>query len=138
MAQTEEKRAFAQRLREALAAQGVALSPTKVAHGFNLRHWGGSITPHTARHWLMGSALPTQDKLRTLADWLQVSPEELRFGRALVPQVVGGDALLASLNLVDREMLARYLALPPVARRTVCDVVAAFTVATAARETPPR
>ena len=86
----------------------------------------------------MGSALPTQDKLRTLADWLQVSPEELRFGRALVPQVVGGDALLASLNLVDREMLARYLALPPVARRTVCDVVAAFTVATAARETPPR
>jgi len=138
MAQTDEKRAFAQRLREALAAQGVAPSPTQVANGFNLRYWGTSITPHTARNWLMGSSLPTQDKLRALAEWLQVSPEELRFGRSLPHRVASGDALLEQLNLMDREMLQRYLNLPAQVRKTVCDVVAAFSVAHLTREMPRR
>ena len=38
------------------------------------------ITSHTARNWLLGKSSPTQDKLRVLADWLHVSPDELRYG----------------------------------------------------------
>ncbi len=79
---TTETEAFAQRLKQALAGSGVRASPTIVANEFNTRYWGRSITPHTARNWLLGKAMPTQDKLRVLADWLQVSPDELRFGRS--------------------------------------------------------
>ena len=82
MAPVPETLAFADRLRRALEAAGVRPSPTVVANEFNLRYWGRSITPHTARNWLLGQALPTQDKLVVLAEWLQVSPDELRFGKA--------------------------------------------------------
>ena len=63
MAPIPETQAFAERLRRALDAAGVRPSPTVVANEFNLRHWGRSITPHTARNWLLGQAFPTQDKL---------------------------------------------------------------------------
>ena len=37
---------------------------------------------HAARKWLVGEAIPTQDKMRTLADWLVVPVDWLRFGGA--------------------------------------------------------
>jgi transcriptional regulator with XRE-family HTH domain len=101
-----------------------------VANEFNLRYWGRSITPHTARNWLMGNSLPTQDKLRVLAEWLQVSPDELRFGNQVVKSK--GSASVAVdglLNLADREMLSRYLALSVAERKTVRDVVEALNLA---------
>jgi transcriptional regulator with XRE-family HTH domain len=130
MATTNETEAFAERLRRSLDASGVRQSPTLVANEFNLRHWGRSITPHTARNWLLGKAIPTQDKLRVLADWLQVSPDELRFGRT------GGDVMAAeawtdptTLNMADREMLSRYLGLDVNDRKTVREVVTALSLA---------
>ena len=75
-----ETSAFSERLRLALQGVGVRPSPTLVANEFNLRYWGKSITSHTARNWLLGKSIPTQDKLRVLADWLHVSPDELRYG----------------------------------------------------------
>lgn len=38
------------------------------------------MTVHAARKWLVGEAIPTQDKLRTLSEWLGVPIEWLRFG----------------------------------------------------------
>lgn len=35
---------------------------------------------HAARKWLVGEAIPTQDKMRTLAEWLHVPIDWLRFG----------------------------------------------------------
>ena len=35
---------------------------------------------HAARKWLLGLALPTQDKLEVLARWLDVSIDWLRWG----------------------------------------------------------
>jgi hypothetical protein len=55
-------------------------SPTELAREFNIRFAGQAITVHAARKWLVGEAIPTQDKMRTLADWLQVPIEWLRFG----------------------------------------------------------
>ena len=130
MASASETEAFAQRLKRALEGSGVRASPTVVANEFNLRYWGRSITPHTARNWLLGKSIPTQDKLRVLADWLQVSPDELRFGQkvgAIKAAEVMSD--LKSLNMSDREMLGRYLALDIHARKTVRDVVTALSVA---------
>lgn len=106
------------------------LSPTVVANEFNLRYWGRSITPHTARNWLLGKAIPTQDKLRVLADWLQVGPDELRFGPAALSCKVGEQLEVGeTLSMVDREMLIRYLTLPLHNRKTVRDVVTALVLA---------
>lgn len=105
-------------------------SPTVVANEFNLRYWGRSITAHTARNWLLAKSIPTQDKLRVLANWLQVSPDELRFGqKAGVIKTAEAMSDLRNLNMSDREMLGRYLALDINARKTVRDVVTALSVA---------
>jgi len=125
-----ETQAFADRLRRALEAAGVRPSPTVVANEFNLRHWGRSITPHTARNWLLGQALPTQDKLVVLAEWLQVSPDELRFGKAASrTRLSDADAQFEQLDMADREMIHRYLSLPTAGRKTVREVVAAMVMA---------
>jgi hypothetical protein len=135
MPNNTESQAFAERLRIALEGCCASLSPSLVAREFNLRFWGRSITPHTARNWLMGKSIPTQDKLRVLAEWLQVSPDELRFGKAAasVPRRTS-ESLLESLNLADREMLARYLSLSISDKKTVRDVLEALYVASTVKE----
>ncbi len=102
-----------------------------MANEFNLRYyWGKSITYHTARNWLLGKSIPTQDKLRVLADWLHVSPDELRYG-TLAPSFKTQDAGtdMSVLTMQDRKMLARYMTLSLQDRKTVCDVVVALAVA---------
>lgn len=77
----DEKTEFSQRLRTALKQAGVrAVSPTKLAIDFNLHHEGKPITTQAAHKWLNGTAIPSQDKIRTLATWLNVAPEWLRYG----------------------------------------------------------
>jgi hypothetical protein len=128
--QQNETQAFAERLRTALKGVGIRPSPTLVANEFNLRYWGKSITSHTARSWLLGKSIPMQDKLRVLADWLHVSADELRFGSAVPLKGLADLAVNASsLSMQDREMIKHYLALPAAGRKTVCDVVAALSVA---------
>lgn len=137
MSSSNETQAFAQRLKQALVASGVRISPTVVANEFNLRYWGRSVTPHTARNWLLGKSIPTQDKLRVLADWLQVGPDELRFGQvASVPKGSENMDLGGDLNMADREMLNRYMSLSVQDRKTAREVVAALQVASRIRATP--
>ncbi len=130
MAHVPESQAFSERLRKALEAMGVRPSPTVVANEFNLRYWGRSITPHTARNWLLGQAMPTQDKLVVLAEWLQVSPDELRFGKtSSALRLADADPEFEQLDMADREMIKRYLSLPKAERKTVREVVAAMALA---------
>jgi transcriptional regulator with XRE-family HTH domain len=77
----DEKRAFSKRLVEAMHKAGIdTLSPTHVARAFNLRYHGDPVSTQSVRKWLTGRALPSQDKLRVLAEWLGVAPQWLRFG----------------------------------------------------------
>lgn len=117
-------------MRLALKGVGIRPSATVLANEFNLRYWGKSITSHTARNWLLGKSIPMQDKLRVLADWLHVSPDELRFG-TLAPSFKAQDSgtEMSVLNMQDRDMLARYMTLSLADRKTVCDVVSALAVA---------
>ena len=125
-----ENEEFAARLRLALKGGGIRPSATVLANEFNLRYWGESITINTARNWLLGKSIPMQDKLRVLADWLHVSPDELRYG-TLAPrfkeQDSGSDKTV--LTMQDREMLARYMMLSLQDRKTVCEVVVALILA---------
>ena len=137
MSNTPEPQQFADRLRSALESAGVRVSPTVVANAFNLRFHGRSITPHTARNWLLGKVMPTQDKLRVMADWLQVSPDELRFGRAPgKSSAIDMASGQIDMGLADREMVERYLTLSQSERKTIRDVVSAFVVAHAAARLP--
>lgn len=76
-----EREDFSERLQLALRnAEYSPDSPTQLAREFNVRFAGRPITVHAARKWLVGEAIPTQEKLRTLAQWLGVPAEWLRFG----------------------------------------------------------
>ena len=76
-----EKRAFADRLNLALKRSKKKIDgPTDLALQFNLRHRNEPVTPQSAYKWLHGIALPSPDKMETLAAWLNVSPHWLRFG----------------------------------------------------------
>ena len=78
-----EPQAFAQRLRAALTAADVAVSPTAVQRKFNALSGDAAISVHAARKWIVGDAIPTQERIRILSAWLAVSPNWLRFGEAL-------------------------------------------------------
>jgi NOL1/NOP2/fmu family ribosome biogenesis protein len=78
---SSERIGFSKRLQQCLRnSHHSPESPTELAREFNIRFPGQAITVHAARKWLVGEAIPTQDKLRTLADWMQVPIDWLRFG----------------------------------------------------------
>ena len=71
---------FSKRLIWALEVLGVRPSPTIVQREYNSRSNQPPVTTHAARKWLMGEAIPTQDRIQVLAEWLNVSASWLRFG----------------------------------------------------------
>lgn len=80
----DEKQAFSDRLLAALKSAGVAIaSPTRLALQFNLQHHGKPVTAQAVRKWLSGQAIPSHDKLLTLAMWLNIPPSALRFGEEI-------------------------------------------------------
>ena len=83
MNSSNERECFSQRLQLALKnAHYSPDSPTRLAREFNVRFGGRPVTVHAARKWLVGEAIPTQEKLRMIAQWLGVAAEWLRFGGA--------------------------------------------------------
>lgn len=91
---SNERAGFSERLQLALRnAHYSSDSPTRLAREFNLRFAGRPITVHAARKWLVGEAIPTQEKLRMLAQWLGVPAEWLRFGGDDVPEAGPAAAL---------------------------------------------
>lgn len=74
-----EKQAFAARLREALSQVSIT-GPTQLALKFNLLYSGQPISAQAAHNWLNGTAIPTTDKILTMAKWLGVDPHWLRYG----------------------------------------------------------
>jgi transcriptional regulator with XRE-family HTH domain len=123
-----ESQQFAYRLQMIMRAGGYPLSPTLVANQFNLLYWGEGITVHAARNWLNGISLPKPDKLRVLARWLQVKPQDLLFGPDPKPTPMGVEesAGYEELSLADEYMLERYRELTHDYQRMVRELVAAL------------
>lgn len=76
----DERSTFSIRLRETLRARGIEPSPSKICLEFNLRADGLSVSVHGVRKWLIGEAIPSQARMKVLADWLGVRAAWLRFG----------------------------------------------------------
>ncbi|MDB5841336.1 MAG: hypothetical protein JWQ23_3288 [Herminiimonas sp.] len=110
---SNERERFSSRLQQSLLnARHSPDSPTELARDFNARFSGRPITVHAARKWLVSEAIPTQDKMRVLADWLAVPIEWLRFGgnenEPGSPNLSAGDgtpdpSLIADLQLLDEQ-----------------------------------
>ena len=108
---SNERDQFSQRLQTMLRQTHHSPdSPTELAREFNIRFSGPPITVHAARKWLVGEAIPTQDKMRALAEWLVVPADWLRFGndaaRPDVPIPAGTPSpvdqkLIADMKLLD-------------------------------------
>ncbi|MCI2811239.1 transcriptional regulator [Eoetvoesiella caeni] len=96
MSTQDEKIAFAERLKQALKRSRKKIeTAADLALQFNLRHPNEPITPQAAQKWLAGKSRPTVDKIATLADWLNISAQWLRFGI--------GEARPQATRLVSKE-----------------------------------
>ena len=119
---SNEREQFSQRLQKMLRETHHSPdSPTELAREFNIRFPGGPITVHAARKWLVGEAIPTQDKMRTLADWLIVPIDWLRFGNDAARQDVPDP--LSNADSVDIKLIADMHLLDESHRQIVREVV---------------
>ena len=75
-----ERAQFAERVKTALAARDMPASATALQRVFNAQNPVLAILVHAARKWIAGESIPTQARLRALADVLRVSATWLRFG----------------------------------------------------------
>lgn len=124
-----EKADFGTRLCKALQEQGVPLRPSVLEREFNRRYWGRPVTLQAVRRWMRGEAIPAQDKLQVLAEWLKIEPQMLRFGDGAVHAAHRAQQRWDVLNYAERETLDAFLRLPPEQRKVVQQVIQAFSIA---------
>lgn len=121
-----EKLEFSQRLIVALKRSGMrTVSPTKLAIDFNLNHLGKPVSTQAVHKWLNGTAIPAQDKIRTLSAWLNVSPEWLRYGGA----EAGGKLLrqdVPAYQTLEEQLLADFRQLSAGHKRVVRELSASL------------
>lgn len=136
MPSQQEKTAFSLRLKQALKRSPKKInSPTELALNFNLRHSGDPVTPQAAQKWLAGTSLPTYEKIATLADWLNVSIQWLRYGIAedkpvakAPRKVLKAKAVATAPTAEELKMLAVLRAMPEHRRNLVIEIVEQFSL----------
>lgn len=122
-----EKAEFARRLTDAMTKAGYALRPVVLEREFNTRYWGRSVTLQAVRRWLRGEAIPSQDKLQVLADWLKVEPQVLRFGEAVSKSVLSHKQRWdEGIGYLERETFDAFLKLPAPQRKLIREVILTF------------
>ena len=123
----DDKLEFAQRLHDAMQRAGYKPRPAVLEREFNTRYWGESVTVQAVRRWLRGEAIPSQDKLQTLAEWLKVEPQVLRFGEGVAKSVREyRQRWDEKLTYIERETVDAYLQLPAPQRLVVREVILTF------------
>ena len=125
-----EKIEFTERLRAAMTQAGYVVSPSVLEHEFNLRWPGQSISNQAAWGWLNNRSIPTQDKLKVLAEWLKVEPDVLRFGNAVRLSVQQHKKRWEEgAGHVERETFDAFLQLPAAQRKIIREVILTFAKA---------
>ncbi|MCA1325127.1 XRE family transcriptional regulator [Herbaspirillum sp. alder98] len=119
---------FAKRLRAAMEKAGYEPKPAVLEREFNLRFWGKPMTLHGVRRWLLGESMPKQDKLETLAEWLIVTPQHLRFGEEIGRRIDKRRARWEeAIGYREREAFEAFINLPAPQRKIVKEVIFAFS-----------
>jgi transcriptional regulator with XRE-family HTH domain len=132
-----EKAEFAQRLSEAMTRAGYALRPVVLEREFNTRYWGRSVTLQAVRRWLRGEAIPSQEKLQVLADWLKIEPQVLRFGEQVSHSIQQQKKRWdEGVGYLERETFDAFLKLPAPQRKLIREVILTFAKVHAEVESP--
>jgi hypothetical protein len=118
------KTKFANRLREAMERAGCQPKPAVLEREYNLRCWGKPVTLHGVRRWLRGETIPREDKLLVLAEWLQISPHQLRYGTEIDEKIEDRRARWdAAISSQERDVIEAYLSLPAEQRKAVRAII---------------
>ena len=120
---------FAQRLIQAMQAAGYNAKPSVLEREFNQRYWGKPVTLQGVRRWLRGEVIPPHDKLHTLAEWLNVPPQELGFGNLPEKIVQTRKRWDEGIGFQEREVFEAYLSLPIPQRKLIREIIQTFTKA---------
>lgn len=124
----DEKLEFARRLREAMQRAGYPVRPIVLEREFNTRYWGRSVTLQAVRRWLRGEAIPSQDKLQVLAEWLKLEPQVLRYGEGVAKSVQEyRERWEDKMSYQERETIDAFLQLPAPQRKVIREVIMAFS-----------
>ena len=127
MALKDEKQGFSRRLRESLTRVQIdAGAVAAIAREFNLRYDGTPVSAQAVRKWISGKALPSQDKIRALALWLEVSPNWLRFGEGEAGAVRALRQDTAAYRLDPAWISRKYDALNDSHKRMLVELVVAL------------
>lgn len=119
----DERVAFSDRLRSSLVASHVPTKITEFTRAFNLHANGASITPHAARKWLHGEAIPTQERISVLAGWLGVHPAWLRFGQEIDPEIHNSAIPESQLATQHLALIHNFISLPAPAQKAILEIV---------------
>lgn len=118
---------FSNRLRDSMENAGYEIRPIVLEREFNQRYWGRSISFQAVRRWLNGEAIPTQDRLQVLAEWLNVDPHWLRFGEKLAGSVQQQRKRWdAKMTPQERHVIEVFMGLPPEKRKIVGAIITAL------------
>jgi transcriptional regulator with XRE-family HTH domain len=100
-----------------------------------LRHRSDPITPQAAQKWMTGKSLPTPDKIETIAAWLNVSIQWLRYGIPETKPVKSSKPLSKTSatkhdapNSTELKLLQRIRNLPESRRELVAEIVEQFAI----------
>ena len=121
----EEKQLFSQRLKSALQRSQHSISPTYLANEFNNRYDGQPISVQSANNWLLGKAIPNQDKLSILSLWLNVSAQWLRFGEETVS--TESSTTRSSADQLDLDYFMKYKRLPLSQKKLLQNLIDEFS-----------
>jgi transcriptional regulator with XRE-family HTH domain len=121
---------FSQRLKEAMTAAGYLVRPIVLEREFNTRYWGRPVTVQAVRRWLRGEAIPSQEKLQVLADWLNIEPHILRFGEEPMKAVREKRKRWdEGIGYQEREVFEAFLSLPAAQRKAVREIILGLALA---------
>jgi transcriptional regulator with XRE-family HTH domain len=122
----DERRNFSDRLSTALRSSRQPTTPSAFAREFNLRADGVTVSVHGARKWLLGEAIPTQERIQIIAHWLNVNAAWLRFGDAENSQYIVKNLEEGKLTSEQIMLINDIISLPPAAQLILRDVVDSF------------
>jgi transcriptional regulator with XRE-family HTH domain len=123
----DEKQEFASRLAAAMRDAGYEPRPKVLEVQFNVRYMGRPVTCQGVARWLRGEAIPTQDRLQVLADWLQVEPHVLRFGEQPLYSIQERKKRWdAALSGPEREAIEAFINLPAEQKKIIRSVILTF------------
>lgn len=136
MSKVDEKQEFAARLKLALKRSRKTIeTASELALQFNLRHPNNSISQQAAHKWLTGKSCPTRDKIETLATWLDVPVDWLRYGISAEKRTyaVSEPALSpiqnpATLSADELKLLRQLRSMPEYRRKLVLDIAEQFFI----------